>query len=196
MAFRNGPLRQGAETAPLLSYSVMDCYRVRQFLRALTARISEEELKQIACVLTPSALTLFRSMTTQDQRHGLDVYASLRRAGHTNPDLLTAALLHDVGKSAARLPPWQRAVIVLLERFAPRLLARLSYGKPEGWRRPFVVHTQHPEIGAQWAHEAGCTPLAATLIRRHEEMGKGDASDCQGREEELLTTLQAADNAN
>ncbi len=178
----------------------MDCYRVRQFLRALTARISEEELQQVAHILTPSSLTLFRSMATQDQRHGLDVYTSLQRAGHTHPDLLTAALLHDVGKSMARLPAWQRAIIVLLDSFAPGLLARLSQGKTDGWRRPFVVHARHPEIGARRTQEVGCTPLTVALIRRHEETGSGCPGDvhvdAQVREAELLAALQEADNAN
>jgi len=75
---------------------------------------------------------LFRCQTIQDQRHALAVYHKLCHAGHTNPQLLAAALLHDVGKAAARLPAWQRAVIVLLDRFAPRLLARLSQGEPQG----------------------------------------------------------------
>jgi hypothetical protein len=167
-------------------------YRVRQFLRALVARVSEEDLEQIACILTPASLALFHSMAPQDQRHGLDVYATLRQAGHTNPDLLAAALLHDTGKAAARLPAWQRAIIVLLNRFAPRLLARLSRGEPEGWRRPFVVHARHPEVGARWAQEAGCSPLTVALVRRHQD----HISDCQTEEDQLLTALQTADNMN
>ena len=175
-------------------------YRVRQFFRALAARVSEEELEQVVCILTPASLTLFRSMAIQDQRHGLDVCAALRQAGHNNPDLLAAALLHDAGKAAARLPAWQRAVIVLLDRFAPRLLARLSQGEqdgralslPKGWRRPFVAHARHPEVGARWAQEAGCSPLTVALIRRHQDR----ISNCRTEEDQLLTVLQAADNLN
>lgn len=167
-------------------------YRVRQFFRALAARVSEEDLEQAVRILTPAPLALFRSMAAQDQRHGLDVYAALRQAGHANPNLLAAALLHDAGKSAARLPAWQRAVIVLLEHFAPRLLARLSQGEPEGWQRPFVVHARHPEVGARWAKEAGCPPLTIALILRHED----HIPNCQTEEDQLLTALQAADNLN
>ena len=101
-------------------------YRVYQFFTALTARVSDEELEQIAYILTPSSLALFRSMAIQDQRHGLDVCAELQRADHTHRDLLAAALLHDVGKAAAQIPAWQRAVVVLLNRLAPRLLVYLG----------------------------------------------------------------------
>jgi len=201
------------------------CYRVRQFFRALAARVSEEELEQVAYMLTPASLALFRSMAIPDQRHGFDVCTALRQAGHTDPDLLAAALLHDVGKAAARLPAWQRAIIVLLDRFAPRLLARLSQGEPDdhtlsgstarlsvrlsahtegspkseltavltkGWRRPFVTYARHPEMGARWAQEAGCSPLTVTLIRRHQKR----VVTCQTEEDQLLAALQAADSLN
>jgi hypothetical protein len=192
------------------------CYRVGQFLRALIARApEEEEIEQAICLLTPEARALFCRQAVQDQRHGLAVYHTLRQAGHTDAQLLAAALLHDVGKAAAQLPPWQRAIIVLLNRLAPRLLLclgreesqgcvlsgsterstersrrRLAKVLPQSWRRPFIVHVHHPEVGARWAQEAGCSPLTVALIRRHQDR----ISNCQTEEDQLLVTLQAADN--
>ncbi|MFQ6100368.1 MAG: HD domain-containing protein [Anaerolineae bacterium] len=167
-------------------------YRVGQSLRALIARVPEEEVEQATRTLTPGARALFRRQAIQDQRHALEVYHTLRQAGHTNPQLLAAALLHDVGKAAAQLSLWQRASIVLLNRFAPRLLARLSWGEPRGWRRPFVVHAQHPRTGARWAQEAGCSPLTVALIWRHQDR----LASYETEEDQLLAALQAADNLN
>jgi len=102
--------------------------------------------------------------------------------------------------AAAWLPAWRRAIIVLLNRFAPRLLARLSQGEPQGcavslsrgWRYPFVVHARHPEVGARWAQEAGCSPLTVALIRRHQDrLASGRTEEGQ-----LLAVLQAADSLN
>lgn len=171
------------------------CYRVGQFIQALTAEVPEEEVERATRILPPQAKVLFRRQAIQDQHHALAVYRALRRAGHTNPSLLAAGLLHDVGKAAVGLPAWQRAVIVLLDRFAPRLLHWMSRGEPEGWRRPFVVHAQHPQIGARWAEEAGCSPLTVALIRRHQEQLPGCLS-LASWEERLLAALQAADNVN
>ncbi|MDY6875396.1 MAG: hypothetical protein SWK90_04220 [Chloroflexota bacterium] len=167
-------------------------YRVKQFLWTLTARISEEEVEQAIRILTPEAQALFLRQAVQDQRHALVVYHALRQANHTNPQLLAAALLHDVGKAAARLPAWQRAALVLLEHLSPRLLARLSQGEARGWRRPFVIHTRHPELGSRWAQDAGCSVLTVALIRRHQDR----LTDCQTEEDQLLAALQAADNLN
>ncbi len=176
-------------------------YRVGQFIQALTARVPEKDVEQAVRVLTPAAQALFRRQAIQDQRHALDVYHTLCQVGHTNPHLLAAALLHDAGKAAARLPAWQRAIIVLMERLAPRLLARLSQREPQehdlpnGWRRSFVVHAQHPEIGARWALEAGCTPLTAALIRRHQDkLERKENAEDQLLEDQLLAALEAADN--
>jgi len=176
------------------------CYRVGQFLRALTAQVSEEEAERAILILTPEARTLFRRQAAQDQRHALAVYHTLRQEGHTNPQLLAAALLHDAGKAATRLPAWQRGIIVLLKRFAPRLLAHLSregslgctLSLPKGWHRPFVVYARHPEVGARWAQEAGCSPLTVALIRRHQDR----VVTCQTEEDRLLVALQVADSLN
>ena len=186
-------------------------YRVGQFLRALAAEVPEEEVEQAMRILPPQARRLFRRQAVQDQRHALAVYHTLRQAGHKNPQLLAAALLHDAGKAAARLPAWQRAVIVLLGRFTPRLLAWLSQGEPQGcalslpkgpalslpkgWRRPFIVHTRHPQAGARWAEEAGCSPLTVALIRRHQDQSTG-CSPLTVEEDQLLAALQAADSLN
>jgi predicted HD phosphohydrolase len=168
------------------------CYRVGQFFRALTARVSDDELERATHDLTPQARALFRRQAIQDQQHALAVYGALRQTGHANPHLLAAALLHDVGKAATRLSPVHRSIIVLLGHFAPGLLARLSQGEPRSWNRPFVVHAQHPQIGARWVEESGCSPLTVALIRRHEEK----PITVQTEQDRLLAVLQAVDDAN
>ena len=168
-------------------------YRVRQFASALLARVSPDDLREADEVLAPDAQRLFRRMSVSDQRHSLNVMRALRRQGHTEPDVLAAALLHDVGKSAAWLAPWHRAIIVLSARFAPGLLAWLTRGEPRGWRRPFVIHRQHAEIGAKWAAQAGCSALTVSLIRRHQEPLRREPAD---EEERLLAALQRADGVN
>ena len=56
-------------------------------------------------------------MHVADRRHGLDVVASLRAEGVTEPDLLVAGLLHDAGKGDTGV--WPRVAYALGSRMAP-----------------------------------------------------------------------------
>jgi len=168
-------------------------HRVRQFLSALLARVSPDDLREADSVLPPGAQKLFRKMSLPDQRHSIAVMRTLRRRGHAEPELLAAALLHDVGKSAAWLTPVHRALIVLSRRLAPPALAWLTRGEPRGWRKPFIIHLRHPDLGAQWAEQAGCSLLTVRLIRRHQEPLHGKPVN---QEEQWLAALQQADGIN
>jgi hypothetical protein len=169
-------------------------YRVEQFLRALTAQhtVSKQRIEQLTKVLSPEARALFVRQSPPDQRHALAVYETLCQQGHTHPNLLTAALLHDVGKAAAQLPPWQRGLFVLAERFMPCALDGVTQGPVQGWRHPLTRYARHAGIGARWAEEAGCSLLTVELIRRHEEQVRTPRTE----EDRLLAALQAADSAN
>jgi hypothetical protein len=169
-------------------------YRVEQFLRALTAQhaISKRRLESAAELLPPQARALFVQQAPQDQRHALAVYETLLEGGHTNKDLLTAALLHDVGKVASHAPTWQRSIFVLADRFAPRMLGRVLRDGGGGWRSPLITYAKHAEISARWAQEAGCSAVTVELIRHHEH--RADA--CETAYDRLLSALQAADSIN
>ncbi|MGD2143209.1 MAG: hypothetical protein PVF54_01885 [Anaerolineae bacterium] len=170
------------------------CYRVEQFLRALTAEqaISEQRFGHAAKTLPQRARALFVRQTLGDQRHALAVYERLLQQGHTRGDLLAAALLHDVGKAAAQLSTWERGLLVLAERFAPRAVESAVGGPAQRWRARLVAYAQHAEIGARWAEDAGCSALTAELIRRHERRPRTPETE----EDRLLAALQAADSLN
>jgi len=187
-------------------------YRLGQFCRSLTGRLNREQFTQIESRLPPPLFELFCRLTPSEQYHAYRVRQTLVRGGHTNPDLLTAALLHDVGKNRIPLALWERVVIVLGFKFAPGRAYRwgLAAGgysalpdltetshregvKPArnfGWARPFVVAVHHPAWGADMVKAAGGTELAVELIRWHQD-GKE-----REKERDLLLALQEADDWN
>ena len=164
--------------------AVRAVYRGRQFLGALRPRIDAGLRAEALGLLREPEQQLFEAMTRRDQQHCLEVYRRLRARGHDDHDLLTAALLHDVGKGRVAL--WHRVAYVLLEAGAPGLLARLTApGEGRGWRQALHRCRHHPKLGAELAARAGSPPPVVALIGAEEVAADG------GR----LAALQAADDA-
>jgi len=173
--------------------------RIRQFFRATLARVRPGELAETEALFTPAQMALFQRMERSDQRHCLDVFYTLRRAGHHDRALLQAALLHDAGKTVPaggkstetrgllqRLTVWHRTLVVLLPSIAPNWMARLA-ADGRGWKRPFALHVQHAQTSAELAAQAGSAPEVVALIRRHHEPEPDDTR---------LALLQWADEQN
>jgi hypothetical protein len=160
-------------------------YRVEQFLDHLRARVSADEAALAHRLLPAAARSLFDGMPVADRRHAVDVMARLLDAGHDDPDLLAAALLHDSGKGH-RMRLWHRVSGVLLEAIAPRMLTRLASAEPGSWRYPFHLYLHHAQLSADAAVDAGCTPRTVALIR-----GTVDGADAS-----LAAVLRTADEAS
>lgn len=136
--------------------------KVRQFWRHVGGRVSPAERSALLGWLTPPQLALFEQMHPADQRHGLDVVASLRAAGHADDELLVAGLLHDAAKGPA-VGLWHRVAWSLAERYGPgveRLACRLP-----GFETAFERMAQHADRSAAMAGAAGCTQRTVELIR-------------------------------
>jgi hypothetical protein len=160
-------------------------HRVGQFVSHVRARVDPAEQELVDRLLPQEARELFRGMPVADQRHGLDVAQRLLSAGHDDPDLLAAALLHDAGKGH-RLRLWHRVGGVLLEAAAPKTLRRVADPDPGSWRHPFHLYLHHDAISAEAAVAAGCAPRAGAFIR-----GRPNEADAP-----LQAALKAADDAS
>jgi len=142
-------------------------YRVRQFLAALTARLSPTERALVGQLLGPGELRLFECMPRFDQRHCLDVYHTLVDGGYTDPLLLRAALIHDCGKvddAGRAIPLLYYGLFVIAKRFAPALYCWAARdGRGLLW--PFAVHAAHDERGALLAAAAGSPAELVAILR-------------------------------
>jgi hypothetical protein len=166
-------------------------YRSRQFWNTLLSprkRIANESLLPH---LTPVQLILFRRMQPAEQVHAYQIFKRLETAGQTAPDLLAAALLHDVGKILSPLSIFDRILIVLGKRFFRGAAQRWAEGKPDGLRRPFVVAEQHAGWGANLAAQAGASVRTVELIRNHHDPRLPNP---ETQTEPLLAALQAVDD--
>lgn len=160
-------------------------HRVGQFIGHLTARVDQAEEDGARRLLPAAAWPLFAAMPTPDRRHALDVTRRLLAAGQTDPDLLAAALLHDVAKGH-RMRLWHRVAGVLLGAVAPRALASLASPDERSWRYPFHLYLRHSALSAEAALHAGCSRRTADLIK-----GSTEPADAPA-----LAALRRADEAS
>lgn len=153
-------------------------YRLRQVAQqsGFTPQLTERDYAEVRRWLPASALPLFKTMSAADQQHSLRVCRGLLARGCREPEMLAAALLHDVGKAQGRVPFWTRPAIVLGKRLAPRLLARLvlplilldANARPR-WRRSLSYAWWHADVGADLAAGVGLAARSILYIRTHHQ---------------------------
>jgi len=154
----------------------------RQFRAHLAARVDPAERVALEGWLSPAQLALFDSMHVADRRHGLDVVATLRAGGTSEPDLLLAGLLHDAGKGDTGV--WPRVAYSLGQAYG-RWVWRIA-GTIPGWRSDLARLRDHAETSALDAEAAGCSARTVELIRWQETPHDPDAGE----------RLRLADEAN
>lgn len=164
-------------------------YRSGQFFRGFRWALTPEEVRTVCALLSEDERLLFTAMQGRDRRHSMDMVHWLERhaPGDTRPsyDLLTAALLHDVGKGS--LIVWDRVAFVLLGALSGRLRGGLAREDGRRWQRALWRLEYHAPLGAEKLALAGSRPRVIELVSRHK-----DASPA-GDEE--LAWLMAADGA-
>jgi hypothetical protein len=157
--------------------------KVRQTVRYVLGRVSDDERRELETWLSQPQLRLFDSMHRADQRHGLDVVARLRLEGRDDPELLQAALLHDCSKGpGVRLP--HRVAWSLGERYGEGVTH--AFARLPGFSAAFERLRHHADDSARLALSAGCSERTAELIRHQSDPVDPDAG----------VALQLADEAS
>ncbi len=162
-------------------------YRIIQFARQVAPRRMEPLDAALRAELQPAEWELVARLTAGDRAHLFDTWRRLKETGCRDPDVLKAALLHDIGKvdDRGRVYLAHRVTAVLLHRFAPRVLGRLAGNGVPGWRYGYYLAIEHPRTGAELARLAGSSVRVCWLIAHHQD--NGAAGD------EGLALLQSVD---
>ncbi|MCS6801716.1 MAG: HD domain-containing protein [Chloroflexota bacterium] len=158
-------------------------YRTRQFAAYTLGGWGKVDDASAVAALPPPLAALFRSMDAAARRHHLAVYRRLRARGCDTPEVLAAALLHDIGKG--RVSPLERTAYVLASRVGPWLVRRLAGDGRRGWRALYRL-AHHPAIGAALVQAAGGSERVVWLIANHQRR------DVRDRDLQLLREADEA----
>jgi hypothetical protein len=144
----------------------------------------------VAHVLSDEEVRLWHRMSRADRRHAVDVARRVERAlGHEASDaVLAAALLHDVGKTAAGLGTLGRVGATLVSIGGGRVMAR-EWSRSGGVTRRVGLYLRHDELGADMLTLAGSDPLTVAWARQHHQPAQEWTVP-----EQVGTVLKAADD--
>ena len=78
--------------------------------------------------------------------------------------MLSAALLHDVGKTVSGLSLYGRVVATLIIAIVGRARAATW---TRGFKRQVALYARHPELGADMLARTGSDPLTVAWAREH-----------------------------
>lgn len=139
---------------------------VRRFASFLTARgLDADEQRWVADRLRDGEVHAFWSQPVADQRHAHDGARHVAARVVDRPDLVRAALLHDIGKRHARLGAIGRSLATVAAALGSRGLGSRGLGI----RGPaaFDRYTRHGPVGAEELAAAGAERLVVDFAATH-----------------------------
>ena len=164
--------------------------RVKQFYRAVNAKLTADDNIYISTHLSPKEQKLFFAMDVVDQYHCLHVAYTLERfviedAQRVDREfLIRCALLHDIGRVKGDMPLFGKVFVVLITACFPSFANSLEI---KG-NRLLYIYRHHAEIGAKKLQDIGLYKEAKIIAKHHLKPSVDDPSE--------LRLLRIADDKN
>ena len=153
-------------------------YRIKQFFRALSPRITEEDKAFVRQYLNIEEAALFDNLTRYQKKHSLAVAKKMLEVVRGSEEVdekgaVKFSLLHDIGKSAVRFSLFDLVILVIFRKLFRGLynkLAKKGEGSSSLILRKFYVHKFHGIIGAELLRRAGVSEKIADLVENHDKI--------------------------
>jgi len=157
--------------------------RVIQF-REAGSEPTNEDIALAKAWLPGQLFDLFLMQHPRDMVHSVNTARWLLARGYDNPDLVAAALLHDIGKGDQRRVDRVAYVVGQWLRLSDAAGSPASHIR---MRRALARSRDHGRAGAHMLRAAGASDIVVTLALTHHAEAGDDA---------MLALLQQADAAN
>ena len=164
--------------------------RVKQFFRAIGAKLSADDNVYISSHLSPKEQKLFFAMDVVDQYHCLHVAYTLERfviedsQGVDRDLLIRCALLHDIGRVKGDMSLFGKVFVVLITYFFSNFADNLE----RKGSHLLYIYRHHAEIGAKKLQDIGLYREAKIIAKHHSAPSTDDPAE--------LRLLRIADDKN
>lgn len=141
-------------------------YRIKQFIKGMTAKITEEDKAFYKKYLTLKETVLFERLKRYDQKHSLAVAYILKEKTDINEEMIRLGLLHDIGKQVYPLNLFKKGSMVILDK--------VTKGRIKRYQNIRMVESyyEHPQWGYELLKEEGGYEEAfLQIIKSHHMKG-------------------------
>lgn len=147
--------------------------RIKQFIRCVAAKITEDDKRLIREYLDKGEVALLYKLPVYDMKHCINVARSiieneneeyLIKKGINYKELVKSALLHDIGKSVRPLNPVDKSILVLLSKFT-----RGSIRKYEGKSKKIYIYFNHGKEGYKLIKGNDYSEEFLSVVRNHHD---------------------------
>lgn len=125
-------------------------YRIKQFLMGITAKTTIEDINFVKSYLNDKERELFFKLQIHEQVHSIKVARDVINISVKNNlydiIIIKAALLHDIGKINSSLNIINKSIIILMDKFIPKITKKLMIIKP------IYAYYNHPYIGSKYLY--------------------------------------------
>lgn len=126
-------------------------YRVKQFIWAVTAEVTEAEKTYINEYLAPEEVQLFEQLKVYEQKHSIKVAQAMAQDAQAEDRInrIRVGLLHDIGKIIYPIGPIRKSMMVLLHKFTKGRISRVRISDM------VKCYYEHPQLGYEILKKKG-----------------------------------------
>lgn len=143
-------------------------YRIKQFVKAITAKVTIEDIKFLDKYLNRDEKNLVFKLADYDIKHSINVARSIEKYISLNKlenepcnEYVKMGLLHDIGKIYKNLNPIGKGILVIIDKITKGNIRRYTKNKS------IYIYYNHGEEGYKILKDKGYSDEFLDVVRYH-----------------------------
>ncbi len=142
-------------------------YRIKQFIKAITARITINDMNYLDKYLNKEEKVLVLELADYDIKHSINVakaiekYINNRLEHEEHIEYVKIGLLHDIGKTYKKLNPIEKGILVIIDKITKGSISRYTKNKK------IYIYYNHGEEGYNILKNKGYSDEFLNAVRYH-----------------------------